>query len=184
MRAVVITAPRTCEVRLVERPIPAPDQILVRLDGCGVCGSNLPLWEGRPWFNYPAAPGNPGHEGWGKVVAVGANVRHVREHQRVALLSERAFAEYDVADASSVMPLPAALDGTDVPGEPLGCVMNIVRRAAAKPGETVAIIGLGFLGALVTQVLSRSGVRVLAISQRAYSRTLAARLGMTWSTSR
>ena len=46
-------------------PVPGPGegQVLVELEGCGVCGSNLPLWEGRPWFSYPLEPGAPGHEG-------------------------------------------------------------------------------------------------------------------------
>lgn len=177
MRAAVITAPRSCELRLVETPTPADDQVLIRVEGCGVCGSNLPLWEGRPWFSYPAPPGNPGHEGWGVVVATGRAVRTVGVGRRVAFLSERAFAEYDVASASSLVELPAVLDGADVPGEPLGCVMNIVRRSAIEPGHTVAVVGVGFLGALVVQLAARAGARVIAISQRAYSLALAKQMG-------
>lgn len=37
-------------------PPPEPGQLRVRLEGCGICASNLPVWEGRPWFNYPLAP--------------------------------------------------------------------------------------------------------------------------------
>ena len=59
MRAAVITAPRTCEVVTVKTPSPASGQVLIRVEGCGVCGSNLPKWEGRPWFSYPGEPGNP-----------------------------------------------------------------------------------------------------------------------------
>jgi len=177
MKAAVITAPRTCELRLVDRPEPGPEQMLVRVEGCGVCGSNLPRWEGRPWFSYPAEPGNPGHEGWGRVVALGTRARGVAVGDRVAFLSDHAFAEYDVAPASSALVLPPALDAQDVPGEPLGCVMNIWRRCAIAPGDTVAIIGLGFLGALLAQVASRSGARVIAISQRAFSRELAREMG-------
>lgn len=177
MRAAVISAPRTCDVRIVSRPDPDPDQVLVRVEGCGVCGSNLPRWEGRPWFSYPADPGVPGHEGWGEVVAVGRDVREVAVRDRVAFLSDHAFAEYDVATASSLVVLPPAFAGREVPGEPLGCVMNIFRRAALVPGDIVAIIGLGFLGALLAQVATRAGARVIAISQRAYSRELAKRMG-------
>jgi threonine dehydrogenase-like Zn-dependent dehydrogenase len=64
-----------------------------------------------------------------------------------------------------------------MPGEPLGCVMNIWRRSGIAAGQTVAIIGLGFLGALLTQVAARAGARVIAISQRAFSRELARQLG-------
>jgi len=177
MRAVVMPAPRTCEVRLVRRPEPAADQVLIEVEGCGVCGSNLPRWEGRPWFDYPSEPGHPGHEGWGRVVVLGSKVRGVAVGDRVAFLSDHAFAEYDVAPASSAIVLPPALDGEDVPGEPLGCVMNIWGRCQIAPGQTVAIIGLGFLGVLLAQLATRAGARVIGISQRGYSRELARDMG-------
>lgn len=177
MRAAIITAPQRCVTVTVDTPTPANDQVLIRVEGCGVCGSNLPKWEGRPWFTYPGEPGNPGHEGWGQVVAAGRAVRNVAVGDRVAFLSEHAFAEYDVAAASSLVVLPPSLATQDVPGEPLGCVMNIWRRSAIAPGHTVAIIGLGFLGALLAQIAARAGARVIAISQRAFSRDLARRMG-------
>ncbi|MGN6109861.1 MAG: MDR/zinc-dependent alcohol dehydrogenase-like family protein [Kofleriaceae bacterium] len=177
MRAAVITAPRTCEVHEVDTPAPGPDQVLIRVQGCGVCGSHLPLWEGRSWFSYPTAPGNPGHEGWGVVVGAGAEVRSLAAGDRVAFLSERAFAEYDVAAASSAIVVPPSLAGHDVPGEPLGCAMNIWRRSAIERGHTVAVIGAGFLGALVIQLAARAGARVIAISKRSYSLELARQMG-------
>src|SRR4051812_20145302 len=125
MRAAVITAPRTCEVREVDTPTPARDQVLIRVEGCGVCGSNLPRWEGRPWFEYPADPGSPGHEGWGRVVAAGPEAG-LAIGTRVAFLSNRAFAEYDVASARSVVMIPDGI--SELPGEPLGCALNIFRR--------------------------------------------------------
>ena len=175
MRAAIITAPRTCEVRVVPTPRPAPDEVLIRVEGCGVCGSNLPRWEGRPWFTYPGEPGNPGHEGWGRVVAVGREVRDRAVGDRVAFLSDHAFAEYDVAHGNALVAVPETLRA--FPGEPLGCVMNIWRRSGIVPGQTVAIVGLGFLGALLAQVATRFGARVIAISQRAFSRDLARQLG-------
>ena len=179
MRAAVIAAPRLCEIRKVETPRPTPSQVLIDVEGCGVCGSNLPMWEGREWFTYPVEPGRPGHEGWGTVVALGADVVEVKLGDRVAFLSDRAFAEYDVADASTVVVLPSTLAGCAVPGEPLGCALNIWRRSEIERGQTVAVIGVGFLGALVTQLAARSGVRVIAISQRPWSLELASRMGAT-----
>jgi len=177
MHAAVITAPRRCELYTVDTPAPAPDQVLIRLEGCGVCGSSLSRWEGRPWFAYPAPPGNPGHEGWGRVVELGRDVHRIALGDRVAVLSDHAFAEYDIAAESSTVILPAELDGDDVPGEALGCAMNIFRRSAIEPDHTVAVIGIGFLGALLTQLAVRAGARVIAISQRAYSLALAYRTG-------
>jgi threonine dehydrogenase-like Zn-dependent dehydrogenase len=177
MRAAVISAPARCELQVVDTPAPVADQVLIQLEGCGVCGSNLPRWEGRPWFSYPAPPGNPGHEGWGRVVARGPDVHRLAIGDRVAFLSDHAFAEYDVAPERSAVALPAALDGQDVPGEALGCAMNILRRSAIEPGQTVAVVGVGFLGALVTQLAVRAGGRVIAISRRGSALELARRLG-------
>ncbi|MBX3161777.1 MAG: zinc-binding dehydrogenase [Deltaproteobacteria bacterium] len=177
MRAAVIAAPHTCEVKEVDTPEPSPDEVLVQVEGCGVCGSNLPAWEGRPWFTYPLPPGRPGHEGWGRVVATGRNVRSFAPGNRVAFLSDHAFSEYDVADARSVIELPRALDHDDVPGEPLGCALNIWKRSEIAAGQTVAVVGIGFLGAILVQLAARAGARVIAVSQRDYSLALATKLG-------
>ena len=177
MRAAVIAAPRRCELVTAPVPAPGPDQVLIRVEGCGVCGSNLPRWEGRPWFSYPAEPGSPGHEGWGRIVALGKSAHGRQVGDRVAFLSDRAFAEYDVAAASATVPIPAALASHEVPGEALGCVMNIWRRAEIARGQSVAIGGLGFLGALLARLASRAGARVFAVSQRPFSLELARRMG-------
>jgi threonine dehydrogenase-like Zn-dependent dehydrogenase len=169
MRAAVIAAPREAAMRTVPRPEPGPGQVLLRLEGCGVCASSLPVWEGRSWFEYPQRPGAPGHEGWGRVAAVGEGVTGVEPGDRVAALSYGAHAEYDLADAGSVVKLPSSLDGVAVPGEPLGCAVNIFRRAGIEPGQTVAIVGIGFLGALLTRLASEVGARVIAISRRPFA---------------
>ena len=137
MRASVLAAPGRVEVEHLVIPEPGAGQVRVRLQGCGVCGSNLPQWEGRPWFQYPTPAGSPGHEGWGFVDAMGAGVLGLTPGQRVAALSYRAYAEYDIADAAAVVPLPESLNGMPFPGEPLGCAMNVVpplrHRARVRP---------------------------------------------------
>jgi D-arabinose 1-dehydrogenase-like Zn-dependent alcohol dehydrogenase len=62
METSVIEAPK--KIRIVHAPLPEPgaEEVLVKLGGTGVCVSNLPVWEGRPWFSYPFEPGAPGHE--------------------------------------------------------------------------------------------------------------------------
>jgi threonine dehydrogenase-like Zn-dependent dehydrogenase len=177
MRAAVLRAPRRVELDTIPLPEPAPGQIRVHLEGCGVCGSNLPPWEGRDWFHYPFAPGAPGHEGWGRVDAVGAGVSGFAAGDRVAMLSERAYAEYDVAPATSVVRLPPALDGVPFPAEPLGCAMNVFRRSDVRAGQDVVIIGIGFLGALLTELAAKAGARVIAVSRRPFALDVARQLG-------
>lgn len=177
MQAAVVTAPG--EVRIADLPCPEPaaGEVRVRLEGCGVCASNLTPWAGPEWMTYPTAPGDLGHEGWGRIEAVGPDVMGFAEGDRVAALGTRAYAEADVMAADKVVKLPAALDGIPFPGEALGCAFNIFRRSAIEPGQDVAIIGVGFLGAVLTRLASAAGARVIAISRRLESLDLARRYG-------
>jgi len=177
MRAAVITAPGVCEVQSVPVPEPGPGQVLVRLDGCGVCASNIPPWEGREWFQYPMGPGALGHEGWGVIEALGRGTGGFQPGERVAVLSGNAYAEYDLADTGSVVRIPSSLEGQPFPGEPLGCAMNIFRRSGIAAGQTVAIVGIGFLGALLTRMASRTGARVIALARRPFALAMARAMG-------
>ena len=176
-RAAVVAGPRSARLELLPRPEPGAGEVCVRLEGSGVCGSHLPLWEGRPWFEYPRAPGSPGHEGWGRVAAVGSGVTGWIPGDRVALLSDHAFADYDVAPADGLVRIPPALDGQPVPGEALACAVNVFRRAQIETGQSVVVVGVGFLGALVAQLAARAGARVIAISRRGFARDVAAAAG-------
>lgn len=176
-RAAIITAPRTVTFEELAPPTPGPRQVLIALEGCGVCGSNLPVWEGRPWFNYPLAPGAPGHEGWGRIVACGSEVHHVSVGDRVAALTFHAFAAHDLAEADQLVELPDELDGQPFPGEALGCAMNVFRRSDIHAWQTVAVVGIGFMGALLVNLAASTGARVLAFSRRPFAREIARQMG-------
>ncbi|HWF34417.1 MAG TPA: zinc-binding dehydrogenase [Solirubrobacteraceae bacterium] len=166
MRAGILTSARAVELATIPTPAPAPGQVLVSIEGCGVCGSDLPVWEGRPWFSYPREPGAPGHEGWGTVAALGDGVSGPAVGTRVAGLTYRAYAEFDLVDAAGLVPLPGELEHEPFPGEALGCAINVFRRSGIESGQTVAVVGVGFLGAVVTQLAARAGAEVIAISRR------------------
>ena len=172
--AAVISAPRQIDVRGVEFRAPAAAEVRVKIEGCGVCASNLELWLGKPWFQYPVEPGAPGHEAWGRIEAVGEGVVDLAVGERVAMLSSNAFAEYDFARGADVVRLP---DDGPFPAEPLGCAVNIFKRGNIRRGETVAIVGTGFLGLLVVQLAVNAGARVLALSHRHSSLELAREFG-------
>jgi len=176
-RAVRFRHPHALAIERIEMRAPAAGEVRVRLEGCGVCGSNLPVWEGRPWFSYPLSPGAPGHEGWGTVDAVGEGVEDYAVGDRVALLSYNAYAEYDIAPTAAIVRLPDALAGRAFPGEPLACVMNIFRRSAIEAGQTVAIVGIGFIGAALAALAARAGARVIALSRRPFALEMAERMG-------
>ena len=177
MRAAVLAAPGTIRVDQVAVPEPSPGQVRVRLEGCGVCASNLTPWQGPEWMQFPTEPGTLGHEGWGVVDAVGEGVTGLAVGDRVAALSYKSYAEHDIADASAVVKLPESLAGKPFPGEPLGCAFNIFRRSDIAAGQTVAIVGIGFLGAILTRLATEAGARVIAISRRSFSLDLARHYG-------
>jgi len=177
MRAAVVTGPGTLDIRTVPRPKPGPGQVRIRLEGCGVCASNLTPWSGPEWMSFPTEPGDLGHEGWGVIDLLGEGVLDLTVGQRVATLSHRSYAEYDLADASAVVPLPPELDGLSFAGEPFGCAVNIFRRSGIKADDTVAILGIGFMGSVLTRLASDAGACVIAISRRPFSLDLAHRMG-------
>jgi threonine dehydrogenase-like Zn-dependent dehydrogenase len=169
MQAAVLEGPGRVGVRpAVVVPEPGAGEVLVRIEGCGVCASSLPLFEGRPWFDYPTPPGAPGHEGWGVEVETG---------RRVALLSDRAFAEYEAVPRDALVPLPPKLDDVPFPGEALGCAMNVFLRSGVRRGATVGIVGAGFLGLLLAQLCVGAGARTLVFSRRRTGLELARRFG-------
>ncbi|QKK26796.1 MDR/zinc-dependent alcohol dehydrogenase-like family protein [Rhizobium hidalgonense] len=177
MRAVIIRGAGRVSIETRPLPTPGPGQVRVKLEGCGVCASNLTPWAGPDWMTFPTEPGGLGHEGWGVIDAMGSGVAGLEVGDRVAALSYHAYATHDIADASTVAMLPEELDGKPFPGEPLGCAMNIFGRSNIERGQTIAIIGIGFLGALLTRLSATAGARVIAISRRAYSLEVARRMG-------
>jgi len=177
MRAAVVTGAGKLKIDRVPVPEPGSGQVRIRLEGCGVCASNLTPWEGPEWMQFPTEAGALGHEGWGVVDAVGDGVSGLRAGDRVGALSGHAYAQYDLANASDVVKIPEALKDAPLPLEPFGCAFNIFRRSDIQPGQTVAIVGIGFLGAILVRLASNAGARVIAISRRQESLDLARRMG-------
>ena len=171
MRAAVLTAPGSVELVEAAPPTLVEGSVRVAVEGCGVCGSNLPVWEGRPWFDYPLAPGNPGHEAWGRVV------EGPSAGQRVALLAENAFVSELVVPSDRLVPLPPELDGQPFPGEAIGCAFNALRRSDIRPGQTVAVVGVGFLGALLVSLAAAAGARVIAVARKQSALDVAVAMG-------
>jgi threonine dehydrogenase-like Zn-dependent dehydrogenase len=177
MRAAVLTGAGKLKIEEVPLPEPGAGQVRVRLQGCGVCASNLTPWQGPEWMQFPTAPGSLGHEGWGVVDALGTGVTEVQAGDRVGFLSANAYAEYDIAEASQVVKLSDSLSELDLPLEPFGCAFNIFRRSEIGEGQTVAVVGIGFLGAVLVGLAANAGARVIAISRRQESLNLATLMG-------
>jgi 2-desacetyl-2-hydroxyethyl bacteriochlorophyllide A dehydrogenase len=188
---------------IVERdiPVPGPGEARIRIEACGVCGSDLFLQKGG--FGADKLPVVPGHEAAGVVDAVGDGVTEVAAGDQVAIYYiendadaprpnlgpsvrrmgvdvDGAFAEYVVRPVSTlVRPKqfvePATLAVlTDAVATPYHA---LVRIAGVQPGETVAVVGIGGIGSNAVQVAKALGARVVAVSRSEEKRELALRLG-------
>ncbi|OWT68117.1 MULTISPECIES: alcohol dehydrogenase AdhP [unclassified Achromobacter] len=210
MKAAVVTAfGKPLEIREIAVPKPGPGQLLVKIEACGVCHTDLHAAEGD-WPVKPNPPFVPGHEGVGYVVAVGAGVTHVKEGDRVGIpwlysacghcphclggwetLCESqqntgysvngGFAEYALADANYVGLLPDNVGFVEV--APILCagvtVYKGLKMTDTRPGDWVVISGVGGLGHMAVQYARAMGLNVAAVDIDEDKLALARTLGAT-----
>ncbi|MEW2290782.1 alcohol dehydrogenase catalytic domain-containing protein [Streptomyces sp. NPDC047841] len=206
-RAVTVTGRRQFAVVERERHEPAPGQVRLRVDACGVCHTDVLAVEGLR--QDASTPVVPGHEIIGVIEAVGPGVEPVwRPGERVGvgflggqctvcdscrrgdfvncedqpqtgLDTDGGYAEVAYARATGLVRLPAALDA--LAGAPLLCagltVYTALLSSAARPGSLVAVQGIGGLGHLGIQYARALGYRVVAIARGTEKSRLAAELG-------
>src|SRR2546423_1733703 len=158
MKAIRVVGPGRVDVAEVEPPIPGVGEVLIKVHACGVCGSDLNAWRGGSGVDYPLPSGAPGHEVLGQVAAVGAADGAAGRAVGVCVMGRtwKGCARYTLARANRLV----ALEACDEPrlGEPLACAVNVLRRAAPRAGERLAVVGFGYLAALVVQLLPAWGV--------------------------
>jgi threonine dehydrogenase-like Zn-dependent dehydrogenase len=113
---------------------------------------------------------------------VARDVDGFKAGDHVAFLSGHAYAEYDVTPAAQATHLPPGLAGVPFPAEALGCAMNVFGRSAIRTGDRVAVIGIGFMGAVLTRFAANAGAKVAAISRRPCALNFAEEFGAesTW----
>jgi threonine dehydrogenase-like Zn-dependent dehydrogenase len=151
MKQYEITSVGEGRVSEVQTPSPGPNEVLVRVISVGLCASDLPIWSTEQ-AAYPIALG---HEPVGEVVEIGTGA----EVSVGSIVTGRlfpSFAEYVVADMQDIVIVPPQLEAKDVIAEPLGCVAEAFRRTPIATSDRVAVIGLGFMGLLMVQLLAHS----------------------------
>lgn len=208
MKAAVVRAfDRPLAIEEVEVPRPGAGEILVKVEACGVCHTDLHAAQGD-WPVKPSPPFIPGHEGVGHVAAVGAGVSHVKEGDRVGVPwlysacghcthclggwetlceSQRntgysvngGFAEYVLADAGYVGHLPKGIGFVEI--APVLCagvtVYKGLKVTDTRPGDWVVISGIGGLGHMAVQYAKAMGLNVAAVDVDDAKLRLAERLG-------
>jgi L-iditol 2-dehydrogenase len=194
------------EIRLETRPAPTigPGELLLRVRGCGLCGSDLAKLRGPT-----PRPAVLGHEVVGEVAEAGVGAGDFHAGERVVVahhvpcgachycrrgsvsmcrgfkasnLDPGGFAEYVRVPAENVrhvtFRVPAGLsDAVASFTEPLGCCVRAIRRAAVQRRDTVAVAGLGAMGCLLLQLARRRGARVVGVDPIPARRLLAVSLG-------
>lgn len=208
MRSAVVRQLGT-PAQVEERPVPqpGPGQILIRLEACGLCHTDIHAMRGD-WPVKPNLPLVPGHEGVGIVEALGEGVTTRQVGQRVAMpwlghacgecrycvdgrenlcesqynngyAVDGAYTEYMLADARYAVVVPDGV--TPLDAAPLTCAgvttYAAIKNAHVIPGETVAVFGVGGLGHLAVQYARLVGAKVIAVDVTEEKLALATELG-------
>ncbi|MDJ0919882.1 MAG: zinc-binding dehydrogenase [Henriciella sp.] len=163
--------------RVEERnaPVPGPGEVLVKTLACGICGGDQHTFSVRDRLKDNEIL--LGHEGTGNVVAVGEGVTAFQVGDLVTSL-RGAFAEYFITPEAETMKVPANVDPRHALGEPVACCVHASWRFGTKPGDTVAVVGCGFMGLICMQLAKLQGAgRIVAIDPVDYRRDVALRLG-------
>jgi propanol-preferring alcohol dehydrogenase len=214
MRAAVLrrTAPieqKPLGIEDVPVPQPAAGEVLLRVEACGVCRTDLHITSGELPQKLPAV--TPGHQIVGRVEALGSGVTQWRQGDRAGvswlggtdgscLLCRKGmenlcddptftgysvnggYAEYTIARADFCIPLPAEAPATQL--APLLCAGIIgfrsLRVADVQPGDNVGLFGFGASAHLAIEVLKHWGCEVYVSTRGASHQQLARELGATW----
>ena len=193
-----------------EIPEPGAGQVRIKVEACGICHSDSMTKEGLwPGIQYPRVPGHEiagvvdavgaAVAGWkeGQRVGVGWHGGHCGycdscrrgdfvtcqvAPQVPGIAYDGGYAEYMIAPASALAGIPEGLSAVDA--GPLMCAgittFNSLRNSGARPGDLVAILGIGGLGHLGVQFAAKMGFRTVAIARGMDKEPLARKLG-AWS---
>lgn len=206
MRAVRLSRIGQLALADVEKPAPGPQDILVRVEACGICGSDRHMFAGE----FPTRPPvTMGHEFSGIVEAAGGAVTRFAPGDRVTgdpniacgtcpacragrvnlcenlvaigVSRDGGFADYVLVPQQQAHGLPAALDPLHGAFcEPLACCLHGLDVARIRPGDSVAVLGGGVIGLIMVQLAKLAGARTVVLSTRQKARRdLALDLGAT-----
>lgn len=206
MKALFLEAIGKLSVREVEKPVPRADELLVRVEACGICGTDRHLFLGE----FPSRPPvTIGHEFAGIVEAVGSSVtafkagmrvtgdpniacgrcpacHHGRVNlchnlQAIGIHRNGGFAEYVILPEKQAFALPLTLEPLHGAFcEPLACCLHGVDLANMKAGSSAIVIGGGVIGLLVVQLARLAGATsVILVTRSESKRRLAETLGAT-----
>lgn len=194
MDAAVLTEPERLERRERERPVPDTDEVLVRVEACGVCTTDYHMYRGGLSVPLPVVPG---HESAGEAVDAGDAVERVAVGDRLAInpsvpcgdcrhcvagrenlcpdltslggaathVEDGSFAEYVPVPASNVEPVGDLPAARAAFAEPLGCCLHGLDRLDPRSGDSAAVVGAGPIGLLLVALFRLHGASPIVVSE-------------------
>ncbi|MEM2939332.1 MAG: zinc-binding dehydrogenase [Candidatus Bathyarchaeia archaeon] len=164
------------EVAEIEVAKPGKDEVLIETKACGICMGDVYVFQGK------LKGGNVmGHEGVGVVAEIGENVKNVKPGDRVTTLGGPAFAEYYKTRGHNVAKIPDDVDENDLIywiSEPLACAVTGIKGSDIRVGDNVCIIGCGYMGLLLIQVMPKNILsNLIAVDLRSECLELAKKFG-------
>lgn len=189
MKAAFITAPRKIEIRDISMPEITENEMLVKIEACGVCSSDMPPYLDTSVFKSPF-PRRAGHEPAGTVVEVGKNVKGFKAGDRITgFWPADCYAEYTACDpnnkdarghGSVIEKIPDGIPFEYALGEPLMSIVSITRTTTPEFGDFVFQVGAGFMGLGVIAGVSSPKIREYIVADLDDDRLrLAKELGAT-----
>jgi L-iditol 2-dehydrogenase len=176
VRLAELVGPHGFRVIEVDPPSRAPGEVLVDVVVCGVCASELDTWEGRSGGDFPK---RIGHEVSGIVVEADAGSAYAPGDPVAVWTTGSGYAEQVSAPADACRPLGTFPIGLGLL-EPVACAVNAVELADVRLADDVVVVGAGFMGSLVQQLVQLRGARqVVVVDRRPDVLDLARRLGAT-----
>lgn len=170
-----VIGPRRSEIVSAPDPIPTPSQVVIDVLACGVCTSDRTPWREQ---GTPDAPVRLGHETVGRISAVGDPNGRWSVGEVVTGLGGDGFATKVALDADSILHVPAGFAPEHVIGEPLADLEEALSRTGIRPGDRVAVVGLGFMGlGLVQLAAARLPGLLVAVDPNPAARARALALG-------
>ncbi len=187
-RIAQLVAPRRFDIREKDLDI-SKEQVLVKVAACGICGGDLPRWQGkkerikadiyqgRPRYGYEEALG---HEPAGVVEEVGREVKNFKEGDRVTGLFTQAYATHAVASPKGLIKIPDGVATEYAIIEPVKCCVTSIRAGQPELGDYVALVGCGQMGLIALAGIAKYPVaEIIAIDPIDSRLTLAKELGAT-----
>lgn len=179
--AMVMTAfgePEVLQWRQMAAPVPAPGEVLLRVRAAGIGPTDLQIRRGRLAAVFPQGPGSVlGFEAAGVVESVGAGVADVAVGDEVVAHLPQQGGYGELVAAPVWFPKPASLSWADAAALPASAeaAVGTLREVRAEAGETLVVLGAaGSVGALIVQLASARGVRVIGAASERDADTVAA----------